>query len=263
VAVREIGGMNAPRHDLPFGIDFGGSGIKGAPVDLEAGDFAADRVRIKTPKPSTPEAVARVFAELLANFEDSTGSVGVTGPAVARHGVVGSAANIDSSWIGTDADALFTQATGRDVHVVNDADAAGLAEVRYGAAMGRGGLVIVTTLGTGIGSAILYDGVLVPNSELGHLEIDGHDAEDRAASSVKELEGLTYPEWAQRLTVYYRTLEKLFSPDLFVVGGGVSKDADEFLHLIGIETEIVPAKLENRAGIVGAALWAAEAGDEH
>jgi polyphosphate glucokinase len=121
----------------------------------------------------------------------------------------------------------------------------------------------VTTLGTGIGSAIVYDGVLVPNSELGHLEIDGHDAEDRAASSVKELEGLSYPEWAQRLTVYYRTLEKLFSPDLFVVGGGVSKDADEFLHLIGIETEIVPAKLENRAGIVGAALWAAEAGDEH
>ena len=129
------------------------------------------------------------------------------------------------------------------MHVVNDADAAGLAEVRYGAAKGRGGLVIVTTLGTGIGSAILYDGVLVPNSELGHLEIDGHDAEDRAASSVKELEGLSYEEWAQRLTVYYRTLEKLFSPDLFVVGGGVSKDADEFLHLIDIETEIVPAKL--------------------
>ena len=237
--------MSDQTRDLPFGIDFGGSGIKGAPVDLEAGDFAADRVRIKTPKPSTPEAVAGVFAELLASFDDSTGSVGVTVPAVVRHGVVSSAANIDASWIGT------------------DADAAGLAEVRYGAAMGRGGLVIVTTLGTGIGSAIVYDGVLVPNSELGHLEIDGHDAEDRAASSVKELEGLSYPEWAQRLTVYYRTLEKLFSPDLFVVGGGVSKDADEFLHLIGIETGIVPAKLENRAGIVGAALWAAEAGDEH
>jgi polyphosphate glucokinase len=254
--------MSDQTRDLPFGIDFGGSGIKGAPVDLEAGDFAAERVRIKTPQPSTPEAVAGVFAELLAKFDDSTGSVGVTVPAVVRHGVVSSAANIDASWIGTDADALFTKATGRDMHVVNDADAAGLAEVRYGAAMGRGGLVIVTTLGTGIGSAIVYDGVLVPNSELGHLEIDGHDAEDRAASSVKELEGLSYPEWVERLTVYYRTLEKLFSPDLFVVGGGVSKDADEFLHLIGIETEIVPAKLENRAGIVGAALWAAEAGDE-
>ena len=248
--------------NLPFGIDFGGSGIKGAPVDLEAGDFAGDRVKIKTPRPSTPEAVAEVFVELLGRFPDCTGSVGVTVPAIVRHGVVNSAANIDQAWIGTDADALFTKATGRDVHVVNDADAAGLAEVRYGAAVGRRGLVIVTTLGTGIGSAIVYDGVLVPNSELGHLEVDGHDAEDRAASSVKENEGLSYPEWAKRLTVYYRTLEKLFSPDLIIVGGGVSKDADEFLHLVDIETEIVPAKLRNRAGIVGAALWAAEAADE-
>ncbi len=248
--------------NLPFGIDFGGSGIKGAPVDLEAGDFAADRVKIKTPKPSTPEAVADVFVELLGRFSDSTGAVGVTVPAVVRHGIVTSAANIDKGWIGTDADALFTKATGRDVHVVNDADAAGLAEVRYGAAKGRRGLVIVTTLGTGIGSAIVYDGVLVPNSELGHLEIDGHDAEKRAASSIKENEDLSYPEWAKRLTVYYRTLEKLFSPDLIVVGGGVSKDAAEFLPLVEIETEIVAARLQNRAGIVGAALWAAEAGDE-
>ena len=249
--------------DHPVGIDFGGTGIKGAPVDLAAGDFAAERERVPTPRPSAPDAVAAVFVDLLARFPDCHGAVGVTVPGVVHHGVVHTAANIDRAWIGTDADALFTKATGRDVHVVNDADAAGLAEVRYGAAKGRKGLVIVTTLGTGIGSAMVYDGVLVPNSELGHLEIDGHDAEDRAASSVKELEGLSYPEWAQRLTVYYRTLEKLFSPDLFVVGGGVSKDADEFMHLIGIETEIVPAKLENRAGIVGAALWAAEAGDEH
>ena len=138
-----------------------------------------------------------MFVELLGRFPDSHGSVGVTVPAVVRHGVVSSAANIDRAWIGTDADALFTKATGRDVHVVNDADAAGLAEVRYGAAKGRGGLVIVTTLGTGIGSAMLYDGVLVPNSELGHLEIDGHDAEKRAASSVKEKEGLSYAEWAE------------------------------------------------------------------
>jgi polyphosphate glucokinase len=243
---------------LPFGIDFGGSGIKCAPVDLEAGDFAADRVKIKTPQPSTPDAVANVFVELLSRFPDSKGSVGVTVPAVVRHGVVNSAANIDDAWIGTDADALFTTATGRDVHVVNDADAAGLAEVRYGAAAGRRGLVIVTTLGTGIGSAIVYDGVLVPNSELGHLEIDGHNAERRAAHSAKEKGGLSYPEWAERLTVYYRTLEELFSPDLIVVGGGVSKHAAEFLHLVDITTEIVPAKLQNRAGIVGAALWAAE-----
>jgi polyphosphate glucokinase len=245
----------------PFGIDFGGSGIKGAPVDLEAGAFAADRVRIKTPQPSTPEAVADVFVELLGHFPESTGSIGVTVPGVVRHGVVGSAANIDDAWIGTDADALFTDATGRDVHVVNDADAAGLAEVRYGAAAGRRGLVVVTTLGTGIGSALVYDGVLVPNSELGHLEIDGRDAEQHAAQSAQEREGLSWPEWAERLTVYYRTVEMLLSPDLIVVGGGVSKNADDFLPLIDIRTEIVAASLQNRAGIVGAALWAAEGAD--
>src|SRR3954462_13784810 len=210
---------------LPFGIDFGGSGIKGAPVDLEKGDFAEERVRIDTPQPATPDAVAKVFSELLERFDDSDGPVGVTVPGVVIHGVVHSAANIDKHWIGEDADKLFTEATGRDVHVVNDADAAGLAEVRFGAAKGRQGLVIVTTLGTGIGSALVYDGVLVPNSELGHLEIDGHDAEKRAAHSAKENEGLSYPEWAERLTVYYRTIEKLLSPDLIVVGGGVSKDA--------------------------------------
>ena len=162
-------------------------------------------------------------------------------PGVVKHGVVHSAANIDKHWIGEDADKLLTDATGRDVHVVNDADAAGLAEVRYGAAKGRQGLVIVTTLGTGIGSALVYDGVLVPNSELGHLEIDGHDAEKRAASSVKEREDLSWEEWAERLTTYYRKLEHLFSPELFVVGGGVSKKADKFLPLVDIETEIIPA----------------------
>jgi polyphosphate glucokinase len=243
---------------LPVGIDFGGSGIKGAPVDLEKGEFAAERVRIDTPQPASPEAVAKVFSELLGRFDDSDGPVGVTVPGVVRRGVVHSAANIDKGWIGEDADKLFTDATGRDVHVVNDADAAGLAEVRYGAAKGRGGLVIVTTLGTGIGSALVYDGVLVPNSELGHLEIDGHDAESRAASSVREREDLSWEDWARRLTTYYRTLEDLFSPELFVVGGGVSKKADKFLPLIDIETEIIAATLLNAAGIVGAALYATE-----
>src|SRR5436190_6208299 len=211
----------------PFGIDFGGTGIKGAPVDLESGDFAADRERIRTPEKSTPEAIAEIFVDLLAKFPDCTGAVGVTVPGVVRHGVVHTAANIDEAWIGTDADKLFTEATGRDVHVVNDADAAGLAEVRYGAAKGRKGLVIVTTLGTGIGSALVYNGVLVPNSELGHLEIDGHDAEKRAASSAREREDLSWKDWAGRLTRFYRKLELLFSPDLFVVGGGVSKKADK------------------------------------
>lgn len=246
--------------EQPFGIDFGGTGIKGAPVDLGAGDFAAERERVRTPAASTPENIAEIFVELLARFPDCTGAVGVTVPGVVRHGVVLSAANIDKSWIGTDADRLFTDATGREVHVVNDADAAGLAEVRYGAARGRSGLVIVTTLGTGIGSALVHDGVLVPNAELGHLEIDGHDAESRAANSARTREELSWEEWAQRLTRYYRTLEKLFSPELFVVGGGVSKDADEFLPLLDLDTEIIPATLRNKAGVVGAALYASEGG---
>jgi polyphosphate glucokinase len=246
--------------EQPFGIDFGGTGIKGAPVDLEAGDFAAERERFRTPEKSTPENVAAIFVDLLAKFPECTGPVGVTVPGVVRHGVVHSAANIDKSWIGADADALFTEATGRDVHVVNDADAAGLAEVRYGAAKGRGGLVIVTTLGTGIGSAMVHDGVLVPNSELGHLEIEGHDAESRAANRARTRENLSWEDWAKRLTKYYRTLEMLFSPDLFVVGGGVSKESDQFLPLLAIQTEIIPAQLRNKAGVVGAALYAAEGG---
>jgi polyphosphate glucokinase len=244
----------------PFGIDFGGTGIKGAPVDLSRGDFANERVRYKTPDKSTPQVIADIFVELLASFPACTGPVGVTVPGVVRHGVVHTAANIDDAWIGTDADALFTAATGRDVHVVNDADAAGLAEVRYGAARGRRGLIIVTTLGTGIGSAFLYDGVLIPNSELGHLEIDGHDAETRASNRAREKDDLSWHEWAKRLQKYYRTLEQLFSPDLFVVGGGVSKQSAEFLPLLHLDTEIVPATLRNNAGAVGAALYAAEAG---
>ncbi len=240
-----------------FGIDFGGTGIKGAPVDLERGEFAAERFRIRTPSPSTPDAVAEVFAEVLAQFPDSTGPVGVTVPGVVRGGVVQSAANIDESWIGTDADALFTERLSRDVHVVNDADAAGVAEVRYGAARGEQGLVILTTLGTGIGSALIHHGVLVPNSELGHLEVEGQNAERWAANSAREREDLSMTEWAARLTTYYRTVESLFSPDQFVVGGGISKQADEFLPLLEIDTPIVAASLLNKAGVVGAALYAA------
>ena len=240
-----------------FGIDFGGSGIKGAPVDLDDGDFAADRERIETPDPATPGAVADVMAELVARFDVKDElEVGITIPGVVRRGVVESAANIDPAWIGTDADALFSAVLSREVHVVNDADAAGLAEARYGAAKKVDGVVLVTTLGTGIGSALLVDGKLVPNTELGHLEVEGHDAESRAANSVREDEDLSWEDWAERLTTYYRTLEQLFSPDLFVVGGGVSKHADEYLPLLEIDTKIVPAKLRNKAGIVGAALWA-------
>ncbi|NGN92376.1 ROK family protein [Nocardioides sp. KC13] len=243
---------------LPFGIDFGGTGIKGAPIDLATGEFAEERVRIPTPERSTPAAIAEIFVELLSHFPDYDGKVGVTVPGVVRHGVVHSAANIDKSWIGADADAIFTEATGRDVHVVNDADAAGLAEVRFGAAKGRRGLVIMTTLGTGIGTALLYDGVLVPNSELGHLELDGHDAETRASNVARKREDLSWKHWAKRLQKYYRHLEMLFSPDLFLVGGGVSKEAAEFLPLLDLDTEIIPAKLLNTAGAVGAALYAEE-----
>ncbi|GAB3994511.1 polyphosphate--glucose phosphotransferase [Nocardioides marmoraquaticus] len=242
----------------PIGIDFGGSGIKAAPVDLATGEFAAERERIETPEESTPKAVAKVMAELLSRFDDATSPVGVTIPGVVRNGVVGSAANIDKGWIGTDADDLLTQKLGREVHCLNDADAAGLAEARYGVARGRTGLTIVTTLGTGIGSAFLHDGVLVPNTELGHLEIDGHDAESKAANSARKREDLSWEEWAERLTTYYQTVEKLFSPDLIVVGGGVSKHAAEFIHLIEIRTEIISATLRNTAGIVGAACLAAE-----
>jgi polyphosphate glucokinase len=253
--------MSAKGSGLAFGIDFGGSGIKGAPVDLETGEVAQERVRIDTPQPSTPDAVVEVVIELLAKFDDSDGPVGITVPGVVVKGVVESAANIDKHWIGENVDHLMTERTGRHVHVVNDADAAGLAEVRYGAAKGRQGLVILTTLGTGIGSALVYDGVLVPNSELGHLEIDGHDAEKRAASSVREKDDLSWEEWAKRLTTYYRKLEQLFSPELFVVGGGVSKKADKFLDLIEVDTDIIPAQLLNDAGIVGAALYATESKD--
>ena len=242
------------KHEHPIGIDFGGTGIKAAPVDLEEGAFAADRERIDTPQPATPEAVAEVMAELVDRFDQKKSPIGVTIPGVVRHGVVGSAANIDKGWIDLDADALLTDKLGRDVHVVNDADAAGLAEAKYGAARKQDGLVIVTTLGTGIGSALLNDGRLVPNSELGHVELHDMDAEHYAANSAREKENLSWEAWAERLTDYYSLLESLFSPDLFVVGGGVSKESDSFLPLVKISTPIVPAKLHNKAGIIGAAL---------
>ena len=243
----------------PIGIDFGGSGIKAAPVDLSNGEFSARRARIDTPEESTPKAVAVVMAELLEQFEGGDSVVGVTIPGVVRKGgVVASAANIDKSWIGTDADDLLSETLDREVHVINDADAAGLAEARFGVARGRQGLIIVTTLGTGIGSALLYDGVLVPNTELGHLEIEGYDAETRAANSARKNEDMSWEKWAKRLTTYYKALERLFSPDLIVVGGGVSKHGREFIPLIEIDTEIISATLRNTAGIVGAAATASE-----
>lgn len=244
-----------------LGIDVGGSGIKGAPVDLEAGDFAASRLRIPTPEKSTPKNVAKVIDEIIAHFSDQIGDapIGLTIPAPVVHGKVPFIANLHKSWAGLEAEKFFRDALGRHVTLVNDADGAGLAEVNFGAAKGHPGLVILTTLGTGIGSAMIYRGVLIPNAELGHLELDGFDAEKRAASSIKDKEGLSYPEWAERLQRYYTHVEMLFSPDLFVVGGGVSRDSDEFLPLLDLRTPIVPAQMRNRAGIIGAALAARDA----
>ena len=244
-----------------LGIDIGGSGVKGAPVDLEAGEFAADRLRIDTPAKSTPANVVKVVAEIVASFADTIGDapVGVTIPAPVRHGVVPMIANLDKKWVNLEAEKFFSDELQRPVTIVNDADAAGVAEVRYGAAKGQRGVVIVTTLGTGIGSAVINDGVLLPNTELGHLEIDGFDAEKRAAASAKTREELSYKEWSKRLQRYYETLEQLFWPDLFVVGGGVSKQSDKFLPNLVLNTPIVPAQLRNSAGIIGAAVLAVEA----
>ncbi|MDA8371525.1 MAG: ROK family protein [Nocardiopsaceae bacterium] len=250
----------APRIGL--GIDIGGSGIKGAPVDLETGAFVEERMKIATPQPSVPEAVAKAVTEIAAAFSAHIGSaapLGVTFPGVIQHGVARSAANVDPSWIGTDVEQLLADVAGRRTCVLNDADAAAVAEHRYGAARDAKGVVLLTTLGTGIGTALLVDGRLVPNTEFGHLEIDGHDAETRAAASAKEREGLSYEQWAtERLQRYYSVVEKLLSPDLIVVGGGVSREADRFLPLLKLNTPIVPAVLRNTAGIVGAAVLARE-----
>ncbi len=240
-----------------YGVDIGGSGIKGAIVDLGRGELATPRVKYPTPQPSTPEAVADVVARLVREVE-WTELVGATVPAVIKHGVARTAANVDRSWIGTDADAVFTKATGCDVTVLNDADAAGLAESRYGAAKDVPGLVILLTFGTGIGSAMLVDGRLVPNTELGHLELDGHEAEKRAASSAKDAEGLSFKQWAKRVQRYLAHVEMLFSPDLFVLGGGVSRNAEKWVPLLDLRTPVRTAELLNNAGIVGAALAAHE-----
>jgi polyphosphate glucokinase len=242
-----------------FGIDIGGTGIKGAVVDVATGRLVTSRKRILTPRPSTPEAVAEVVAKLVSDAGWS-GPVGATFPAVIQHGVARSAANVDPSWIGTDVDACFTRATqaSTDVTVLNDADAAGIAEVRFGAAEGVAGVVILLTFGTGIGSALLFNGTLVPNTELGHLELDGHDAEKRAAASVREENKMPYKEWAKRVSRYMKHVEALFTPDLFVVGGGVSKDAAKWVPRLNLHTPVKPAELLNDAGIVGAAIAAAE-----
>lgn len=240
------------------GIDIGGSGVKAALVDLGTGEFIGDRIRIETPQPATPDAVAEVCKDLIDRLGiGAEVPVGIAFPAPIVHGVVQFMANLDPSWTGTDVHALMQRHLGRPVTALNDADAAGLAEVAYGAAKGVKGEVIVTTQGTGIGSAVIVDGTLVPNTELGHLEIDGHDAEKQASAGQKTLQDLSWEQWAERLQRYYSHVEMLFSPDLFVVGGGVSKNHAKFMPLLHLKTPMVPAQLFNTAGIVGAAYEAA------
>jgi len=243
-----------------FGLDIGGSGIKGAPVDLDRGDLAQERFKVLTPHPATPDSVADGVRQVVENF-GWTGPVGLTFPGVVTGGsTIRTAANVDKDWIDTDAGALFSERLGGlPVTVVNDADAAGVAEMSFGAGRGREGTVLVLTLGTGIGSALFVDGALVPNTELGHLELHGHDAEKRASSKAREDEDLTWEHWARRVQKYLAHVEMLFSPELFIIGGGVSRKSQKFLpHIEGIKAEIVPAQLQNNAGIVGAAMHAAK-----
>lgn len=237
-----------------FGVDVGGSGIKGGIVDLDTGELVGDRVRIDTPRPATPHAVADTVAELLTRF-DWDGPVGITLPCVIKSGTARTAANVDPGWIGTDAVALFRGVLpGRTITVLNDADAAGMAENLYGAGKEVDGVVVLLTFGTGIGSAVIQDGVLLPNTELGHLEVDGQEAEHRAAASVKETRDLSWKEWAPHVSQVLKTLEDLLWPDLFIAGGGVSRKAAKWIPLLDNRTRVVPATLENTAGIVGAAV---------
>lgn len=243
-----------------IGIDIGGTGIKGALVDVRKGELLSERVKFATPEGGRPEDIAAVVQRIIETLPGvSRGlAVGICFPAVVQHGRTMSAANVSKEWIGFEADAHFERVLGRSVHVLNDADAAGVAEMRFGAGRRRKGLVMMTTLGTGIGTAIFMDGKLVPNAELGHLEIGGVDYETKASFAAKERENLDWEAWSVRLQTYYGTLERLFSPDLIIVGGGVSKNHQEFLPKLKLSAEIVPAQKRNNAGILGAAWVAAD-----
>jgi polyphosphate glucokinase len=241
-----------------LGIDIGGSGIKGAPVDLDSGSLTAERYRLETPQPADPDHMLPVLKEVAAKFPGD-GPVGVTFPGVVVRGVIRTAANVHKDWIGLDANTVFTELTKRPVTVLNDADAAGIAEMAFGAGRHKTGTVMLFTFGTGIGSAVFRDGELIPNTELGHLELHGKDAELRASDRAREEGDMSWSKWGSRVNEYLTHIEALFSPDLIIVGGGVSKKADKFLPEVSIKAEIVPAALQNNAGIVGAAMAAAKA----
>ena len=245
-----------------LGIDIGGSGIKAAPVDLASGTLLAERYRLDTPSPATPAAISETVAQLVDHFHWQ-GAIGCGMPAVVCHGYVMTAANIARTWIGQNAQSLFENVTGCAVTVINDADAAGYAEMRFGAGRDVPGTVLLVTLGTGIGTALFIDGCLLPNTELGHIEINGKEAEKWAAASVREAKRLSWKEWATRLETYLRALHSYVWPDLIIVGGGVSKKHDKFLPLLHLDTPVVPARLRNEAGIIGAALAASHTRPAH
>ncbi|QEN14907.1 polyphosphate--glucose phosphotransferase [Mycolicibacterium sp. ELW1] len=245
-----------PGQNRGFGVDVGGSGVKGGIVDLDTGKLIGDRYKLLTPQPSTPEAVAATVAEVVRHF-DWTGPLGVTYPGVVVNGVVQTAANVDKGWIGTNASEVIGAALdGQHVVVLNDADAAGIAEQHHGAGRNRDGVIILLTFGTGIGSAVIHDGQLLPNTEFGHLEVDGKEAEHRAASSVKERKDWSYERWSQEVTKVLVSIENALWPDLFIAGGGISRKADKWIPLLKNRTPVVAAELQNEAGIVGAAMAA-------
>lgn len=239
-----------------LGVDIGGSGMKAAPVNVLTGEMVGERFRIPTPEGARPEDMAKVAKQLAEHFEWK-GPIGMGFPAVVRFGVMYTAANVHESWIGTDGGKLFSEATGCPAYIANDADVAGLAEMTFGAGRGRSkGVVMVVTLGTGLGTAIFTDGILVPNTELGHIEIRGKDAERRASDAARQRKDMSWEEWAEKLSEYFGRLENLFWPELFIVGGGVSKSWEKFAPLMKIRTPMVPAQMLNQAGIVGAAMYA-------
>jgi len=239
-----------------LGIDIGGTGIKAAPVDLAAGHFTAERLKLPTPRPAEPAAVAEVIGQLVQHF-GWDGPIGITFPGVVMSGTIRTAPNLHPEWVGVDAGAFLGAAAGSPATVLNDADAAGLAEMRFGAGKNKRGTVLIITLGTGIGSALFYEGVLVPNTEFGHIEVHGHDAERRASERAREEEHLGWGKWAGRVDTYLDRLEALLSPDLIIIGGGVSSKSDKFLPRLSLRAPVVPASLHNDAGIVGAAMAAA------
>jgi len=238
-----------------LGIDFGGSGIKGAPVDIKTGKLLEERFRIPTPDPSTPEKVAKTIRELVKHFKWK-GYIGVGFPAVVQNGIVRSAANIDKSWVNTNARELFTAKTGLPVWVANDADVAGLAEVKFGAGAGFKGAIVVLTIGTGIGSSLFIKGKLYPNTEFGHLEFKGMDAEAYASDATRKKENLDWETWGKRLNEYLRFVEFLTAPELIILGGGASKKLEMFADQLKLNARVVPAKFLNEAGIIGAAIAA-------